>query len=98
MNKLADDYVLSNGLVNYLYCFRNYLSDKPEIDELISNYPKESQRLSTAPVMATSDIAKKDAALLSHYDGEVVISHTFSCSFLISYGTKLLFDNLLPRF
>ena len=75
MNKLADDYILSNGLVNYLYCFRNYLSDKPEIDELISNYPKESQRLSTAPVMATSDIAKKDAALLSHYDGEVVISH-----------------------
>ena len=27
MNKLADDYILSNGMVNYLYCFRNYLGD-----------------------------------------------------------------------
>lgn len=27
MNKLADEYILSNGMVNYLYCFRNYLGD-----------------------------------------------------------------------
>lgn len=27
MNKLADSYTLSNGLVNYLFCFRSYLSD-----------------------------------------------------------------------
>jgi hypothetical protein len=27
MNKLADDYILSNGLVNYLYCFRYYTGD-----------------------------------------------------------------------
>lgn len=27
MNKLADSYTLSNGLVNYLFCFRSYLND-----------------------------------------------------------------------
>ena len=27
MNKLADDYILPNGMVNYLYCFRNYIGD-----------------------------------------------------------------------
>ena len=27
MKKLADEYILSNGMVNYLYCFRNYLGD-----------------------------------------------------------------------
>ena len=32
MNKLADEYTLSNGLINYLYCFRNYLSDITGMD------------------------------------------------------------------
>eukprot|EP01036_Dinobryon_divergens_P032163 gene32163-41698_t len=27
VNKLADDYILPNGMVNYLYCFRNYAGD-----------------------------------------------------------------------
>lgn len=37
MNKLADEFVLSNGLVNYLYCFRNYLNEMTGMDTVDMN-------------------------------------------------------------
>ena len=36
INKLADSYTLSNGLVNYLFCFRSYLSDMTGMEKSTS--------------------------------------------------------------
>jgi hypothetical protein len=51
MNKLADTYTLSNGLVNYLHLFRSYLND-------VSGSASLSKSQSLALFKSTSDLAK----------------------------------------
>eukprot|EP00597_Dinobryon_sp_UTEXLB2267_P001077 CAMPEP_0170069002 /NCGR_PEP_ID=MMETSP0019_2-20121128/7808_1 /TAXON_ID=98059 /ORGANISM="Dinobryon sp., Strain UTEXLB2267" /LENGTH=692 /DNA_ID=CAMNT_0010276873 /DNA_START=292 /DNA_END=2370 /DNA_ORIENTATION=- len=58
MNKLADEYILSNGLVNYLYCFRNYLNEMTgmEATEMNNNTMNKSATFSSTLPMGMKTV------------------------------------------
>lgn len=55
MNKLADDYILSNGMVNYLYCFRNYLGDITSMGSSTGGAAYGTGSFSTSQLASSSD-------------------------------------------